>query len=687
MGVIYQGERATDTIQVGNVMSVTTAGTALIERVIGGATVEKRAITSGVKIGPYATPMMVIVSAVNGDANMSQGATSAQATNRLSLATGSQDSSVVNRSTLQSAIDSGGVVYVDSPGDVYLSSPLYIGDDTQLILASGTQLKAKDGSLTSLIQTKAYLAAWSGVAIAWSSGKTATITWANHGLIEGDAVVLQGATLPTHSDWWDIFRVASVIDANTVTIRLPFVPTASPAGTITAKRCNRNIRLDVSIHHNYDNNSTTGQNLGRMASVLAFIADSHVVVRAQNVYKYVMLLAGAINVTGEAWGMPNSRSDTLKFYGPCRNVEIKSYGHASEDCTSVQALEPAAFLAYMPCQGNITNVTVRNAGAYMTTAGSGPFVVYSDDTYSISDILVRDSEMHAMAGTTPAFSVKNGNAFVPSVAKIKDVTLRNNVMSSTGAPAVRIDTKARCLRIDGGRIIPSDADNVRPVSIENGGVLNALIIENLDFESGGWPVASAGYFAQVNGGGICDMIVFRKCVFRGSSNLRVLLINASASCKHVVFEDCEAESIDVLCRVEQGATIAPTVVIRGGKYKGVMTGVNARMSLKVVIDGAPVFDGMSNGVARCELSGTAVELIGGDGAQYLNGSLPFVCLTSATMTPRGKMLPVDIGATGVTKAGGAECYNTAARGTIPANTRVLSDGTNWYNATNLSQTY
>lgn len=603
------------------------------------------------------------------------------------ITSSNEDFASYNVKAIQDALDKGGIVCVDARGDVYLNSPVYVGDNTELVIAKGTTLKAKAGSLTSLVQTKAMLAPWSTVSVAWASGKTATITWTNHSLVEGDALVLQGATLPAGSDWWDVYRVSSVVDANTVTIRLPFAPTAAPSGTITAKRCNRNIRLDVSLHHNYDNNSTTGQNMGRMASVLAFIADSHVVVRAQNVYKYVMLLAGAINVTGEAWGLPNSRSDTLKVYGPCRNIEMRVYGQASEDCASFQALEPAAFIAYMPSHGNITNVTVRNAGAYNTTAGSGAMVVYSDETYSISDVLVRDSELHSMAGTTPAFAFRNGNAFVPATAKIKDVTLRNNVMSSAGAPAVRVDTKARCLRIDGGRIIPSDADNVRPISIENGGVLNALIVENLDFESGAWPVAGSGYFAQVNGGGICDVIIFRKCVFRGSSNLRVMLINASSSCKHILFEDCEAESIDVLCRVEQGATIAPTVVIRGGKYKGVLTGVNARMSLKVVIEGAPVFDGMTNGVARCELSGTAVELIGGDGAQYLNGSLPFVCLTTATMTPRGKMLPVDIGATGVTKAGGAECYNTAARGTIPANTRVVSDGTNWYNATNLSQTY
>ena len=70
---IYQGGFATDTIQAGNVMTITSSGSALVERFDGQGLIDKTAISGTKLLGPYIKPVQVRITALSGNVTYSQG--------------------------------------------------------------------------------------------------------------------------------------------------------------------------------------------------------------------------------------------------------------------------------------------------------------------------------------------------------------------------------------------------------------------------------------------------------------------------------------------------------------------------------------------------------------------------------------------------------------------------------------
>lgn len=587
-----------------------------------------------------------------------------------------------NRSAIQSALDTGGSNLVSGHGIVWMDGPVYVGDNTAFKTTEGVTLKQKAGTNALMVGTKQLLTVASNVTVTWSAGNTAAVGWTGHGCAVGDAVALQGVVGTTAFDWWEVARVSSVVDADNVVLRLPATPSAAPTGQMTAKRCHRNVFIDVAIDYNFAQNPSGAQgNYARMGVVAGFVADSRIDVRGNDLYKYVCMIAAADNVQGSAVNGALANSDTLKVYGPTNNVTFYAEGQAAEDCASTQMLEPAAFIAYMPTRGNIHNVTILRPSAANTSAGSGPLVVYADDTFYADGLLIDSGEARSYTNTTPGINIKSGVGFSSASSKLRNLTIRGTRVSSAGYAAIELNTKINKLMLDGVQLSASGAATVRLIRVPNGGNVDELTIQDVNFNTGAWPTAS-GYLVEVGNGGVVGTLKFRRCVFRGSSSLRAVLAASGCAVKTIVFDDCDGLNIDVLARIEQAGI---TVVIRSGAYSGVLTIVNMRASGTVVLQGRPQISGATNAVVRAEIAGTVVDVYA-DSPPMLTTSPIATCLTTAVVNYKSDAISADLTATGANKAAGNRCFSTVATGAIPANRPVVCDGTNWFNATNLAQT-
>lgn len=595
----------------------------------------------------------------------------------------SESDAAENLARLQSAYQAANGKLVIAGGTVYINDRFLVDDGAHVVTAPGTTIKAAAGSNTLLIGTAPLDESWATVTVTWSAGRTASIAWTGHGRQVGDDVVLQGGT-PAAS-WDNIFTVTSVTDADNIVVDLPFLPSAGPSGAVTAKRCIRNPYVDVSLDYNFANNPGAAY-MDRMASIFAFVSRGEFHIKTQDVYKYGSMLAGAADCDLYVESFVPVNSDTVKVYGPSRNVRVHAVGQAAEDTISSQGLEPSAFIGYMPCKGVINGVEFIDSYCRATTAGSGAAVIYSDDTYSQRGVKISGGELYA-GGSIPAVTIKNGSGFTPASALLGDIEVSPAVIGARGAPALDVQTRAGRVIFAPSVVIPPDAATTRIVRVPNGGVVEMLHIRGKRFDMAGWPSAT-GYFAEIAGGGIARELLIEDCVFLGGSALRLILAAASSSCNTITLRNCVATGVDGLVRIDATPTITPKVIIDGGDYSGVPQGVNARTSMTVVICNSPKFADMNLGVLRAELAGTVVEYIN-DGSRILTGtSVDFVALTSAVINFKAPNLGVDIGATGVNKAAGNACFNTGTgRGTIPQNRPVVCDGTSWFNATNLSHTF
>lgn len=600
------------------------------------------------------------------------------------------DSPSANRAAIQAALDAGGRVVIDaggSGGDVVINGTVYVGDNTTFETAPGTVLKQADSTNKAVIASKATLATPATVTAAWVNTATAsaTLTWAGHALSEGDAVVLQGAN---EAEWWLVARVSAVTDANTVVLRLPRPVSAAPTGTLTARRCNRRVNVNVAIDYNRRGNNTAAGATDRMASVVAFLCDSDITVRARDVAKYSLLLAGCDNVTASGTSYPTANSDTVKVYGPAVNMRVHAEGQGPEDCVTTQALEPEQFVPYMPCQGNIYGVTIRDASARATTAGAGAMVVYGDERYITAGIVIEGGEARGMGGSMHGLVLRGGNTFDPALIKIEDVTVRNILLGASGNHCVSINCRVGRLRLDAARFSPPDSNAMRLLRVNTGGNLDELIIENLNLNVTPWPTASASYGIEISGTGtVTNTLVLRRCRVRGNANLRLILLS-NATVRTVILEDCDMATLDAVMRNNDVAGV--TVIVRGGRYDGVLSIANMRTSGRLILQGSPQINNASNGVVRAELAGTVVE-VDADSEPILTGtSYLTVALSGAVVHPKSDKLKVDIGGTGnntIGRAAGNRAFALTARGTIPANTPVVCDGTKWASAVDTTLTY
>lgn len=549
------------------------------------------------------------------------------------------------------------------------SNQITLSDSAEAVGLKGFLLYQPDGTNNWQVATSAYKAGAKACTVTWSAGNVATITvTGGHGCVEQDAFVLQVADEVNDPKWAEVLRTVSVTDANTLTARLPFLPTAAPVGAVTFRRCTRNVVVDLDLDYNYAGNSGAGSTPARMAMVLAFLADSTIRVRGKNVYKYLVLAAGCDNCTFDVGSYPNSRSDTFKLYGPAANNTIKVYGQASEDCVSVQAMEPAAFIGYMPCRGNIRGTRLRDISAFVTTAGSGPVVIYADPTYTISGTVVDGGVSKALAGTADGLVIRAGSGFTATNANLIDVSIKNMAIGSAGGSCIAVRTPMRKLAIENCQIEAPGNTSLYSVYINNDVDVLEFVGQTFDFSG----VATTGFLMYVVAN--VKTMVFRNCKMRGSSTARFMLFDgATSSLDTLIFDNCNIETMDVLARFEVAMVKAPTVIIRGGTISGVLTITNFRKTGgKLLLEG-PTISGATNGVCRSEGAGVITDVYGL--ANLATPAQLAVAVSSGKVNLRTPWMSFDHTAAVLNNADGNEFVTSTAAGTLTVGMPVIGDGT------------
>ena len=588
-----------------------------------------------------------------------------------------------NRALIMSALATGRVVTIRGAGTdaVFVSSHVSV-DSNQSIKTEGPTIKMRPGVSDFVIGTTSEDAAYSSVSVAWSAGNEATITWANHGCVHGDAVVLQGVIGTTYRKWFDVVRVQSVTDANTFKVTLEWTPTASPTGAMTAKKCVKNISVDVRVNHNYSGGNN-GAGRTRMASVWSFVSDSTINVKADpDTAKYVALVAGAMNVQGSAVGLIETTSDTLKYYGPLRNVQMRAEGNSpTEDCFTIQPYEPPAFIAYMPCLGEINGVSVDRPSA-ITGGGSGAIVVYSDSQFGMSGLVI-DKGIAASFGSTPGLHLRFGEG-TPSTETIGDITVNGTQISSGNASTVRVQSfKARSLTFNGAKLQAPKDSTLRVIDLDSASLLRVLKFSDMDIDLGAWPSVT---WQAVLLNGTVDLVEFVNCNIRGSSNLRLVFVNIGSSVREIRFTNCTATGIDSLVSVQTGALVATRIKFDGGYYNMPTLASSKISGVVVEVSANTVIDNATNGILRYDTAATSGVLVD-HGASYLGTSVPFTGVNGGTVELRAPYTSVDISSTSQKRVMGSQCIASVAKGTIPAGHPVISDGTSWYSRITPSLTY
>lgn len=589
-----------------------------------------------------------------------------------------------NTVLLANALASSYPVDITKPGVVWVSDTLLVKSNGVLTTGKNTWIKQVAGTNKTLVRNYASTLAGQAITITYVSGRTASINLVGHGKNVGDAVVIQGVT-GGDLKWNDVFKVHSVTDADNFAISLIDIPVGSPTGSPLLFSCDHNMTVDVNLDYNYSQNSSAAATPDRMAAVFNFVAGSSCKVRGRDTYKYVSQIGGAIDcdtlTTGE------SSSDLHKTYGPARDVRSSVRGSSKDDCASLQCKEPLAFAGYQLSKGPINNCSLQDLSV---TQGdhvpSGAIVIYADDQYRHDGILIAGPGS-AVSNERAGLSIKNGDTFSSTVGSIGRVKVKDLVLGAkAGQYAANVSAHVEVLVIDSVELLQSDAAT-QWFRQENTSVIKVLEFRNLNLDAVGY-TGSTAYLFNLNGA--VDSVVFRNCraVGQVSPGNKARLCNIGTNgVKSIRVDGGYYEYLDQLFNIAASNTVTTNVEIGGGAVVKNCSGVIAAASnIKVVLAHA-VFDTVPNGVVRPSGAGVLATVYGGDLTTFTAASA-ITCVSSATARPFGANLPVDIGATGITKAAGASCFNTGSgRGTVPQNRPVSCDGASWFNTTNLSHTF
>lgn len=600
------------------------------------------------------------------------------------------ETAAANRAAIQAALNRRGFVRLAGIGTCWIDDSLIIDDGTHLVVDRSLRLKQTANGGKNLLATRAFVerANTTTVTISWAAELMAVVTWPAHGLTVADYVWVQGATEGVYNQ---VFPVHRVLDADSFEIVLPRKPNATAAGTIVAKRCTRDWSVTGGVwdYNNTENTATSGT-LDKMCIVAAVSARFKLSrMRLVDLAQRGVQLGAVMNYELDDVTSEGTKGDGFKVYGPARKGKISFFSSLSEgdDGCSIQPKEADAFSQYRFTFGDVIGLEIDHArpvGRNDAGSGAGALVVYASDDEVIDGIEIRNFDgYHEQA---PQISIKNGDGF--SAGRVERVTISGlRAHANSGSRAITTSCDIGVLKILDVEYHPGNTS--QSLFRQGGGSIDHLIFDGAQAQSTFWPSVAGNSVIDISSAAVaCKNIQLKNVTFRGASASfgRLLYVNGAPQVRSVILDQCDVETLNTAVQFDQGAATLRRLTIRGGHYKTLPQVVDCRSAATVNLQGAD-FDSISNGVVRAQTGTIVVEVTGGDSCTF-NSAAAISCVAPATANPKGWNLPVDIGATNIAKAAGNFCFNIgAARGTIPQNRPVVCDGTSWFCATNLSQTF
>ena len=575
-----------------------------------------------------------------------------------------------NTNLIQAAIDRGGKVVIPvGTGTVYHSSRLVIGDDADIDF-QGAQLKRTSESFPNSIVTKAYVDAPASVTVSWSSGRTATIGWAAHGKNVGDYVSISGAPIGTGtpSVFQGIFRIASVVDANNLTITLYRKPRASPTGTWFARSPTNNFKIRNLVLE--FNTESSASNMGTHAIILAHAMNFKVECPAfANVLKYCIfaysVYGGRIeNVYAE------TLSDGVHIFGPARNVVVDGIsGKFSDDLMAVSSRDLTGNWVDVS-GGDIVGVRGFNLSGSSTTALAQ---VYSHVGYLIDDLEYANVTGDCLNSAVNIFGdqTDGGSITKLTLSGISSPAPINITTYGGGAAATTIQSL-----VIKDSPLQTNTDTSQAITFGAYAVVKKLLIENCVSDDG-YGTSASGVLFLMNG--TVENITVRGGRYVFGANGRLIgWSGTTAGTKKIVIDDVVQEGGNTV--VNKGATVTdvPQIVLSNSRFKGVYDVVALSSNADVVRNGC-TFDGITGAVVHVYNAAATAVNDWETGCQYPStADAKRVVCSAGTYNPKSLDIRVDVGATGVAKAAGNLAFNIGSgRGTLVQNRHVTCNGTNY----------
>ena len=280
-----------------------------------------------------------------------------------------------NVGLIQSALIAGGMVQITTPGTYYINNTLIIYNNNQLALGPGVTVRMLPGSNKSILCNASFTAPLTAVTgNPTSSGTTITVAATAHGLAVGDYAFLGGSTVDGYEG---IFPVASVVDANNLTLTADYAPaSATSSGTCYIRKADVNISISGPGVFDQDRANQTLSGVENHAIRLQGVRNlnlNRVVV--QNANKYALHLITVQDFMVDRPYFPITNSDGVHIEGFARDGTIlHPSGKVGDDMVAFTCMKfaPAAAYAYtVPSNyhpGNQLDIDVFGVGGRTSQA-------------------------------------------------------------------------------------------------------------------------------------------------------------------------------------------------------------------------------------------------------------------------------------------------------------------------------
>lgn len=605
----------------------------------------------------------------------------------------------VNTAAIQAAITAGGQVTITTPGTYLINDTLVYGSNTHLKLAPGVVIKMAPSINKTLLVSDA-LARYTagGVTVTPTLGTAGDVTVVSlayasaHGRSVGDAIYTWGVTPWVYCG---VFRVESVTNATTLTIRLPYTPSIAPTGTMKAIVATQNTTIEGGLwDYDFSNNgSATALNVHGIA--LYFAENCHIKsgTRVTNCNKYAFVSAGTLNCTIDA-NSPYNQSDGVKMYGPARNTHVLGVtGTFGDDVCSLQAYENLSqYYAYVATAGGeLYNVSAKNINATTSPTASVATLYLTDG------IMSEHIEFDGIYGYGTYAGVRiEGLTQATSRAGSVKISNLGGQGYTNRALLVKLCT-VRSITIDKWKLNPDAAGTINSLLFQTTSTVDQVVISNPDVSGmdtgSGYAWASSGSAPAILVNGtikhlIADMGLMNSAqIYQG-----IFLSLASCTVNKATISNGVFNGAVSIVYVSGTLGATPNIEFNCNYIKGPYRLVGADSSCNIMLSGN-VIDAAQHGVVRTT-GAVTVNITSNGTNQFIgttvNATTGIYTIASGTpvVSVKGWDIPAVLNATGMTKTNGSYCYNTAtAAGTIVQNRLVTCNGTNWVQVDDTTKTY
>lgn len=565
----------------------------------------------------------------------------------------------------------GGAKLVTSKAGTYrFRETIVLPERTSFVSGAAVRWQLAADANCNMLVNAAYLRTPTAITGAWSSGIVFTITWAAHGFAVDDHVWLADFA---PSRFNGVFRVATVVNADTFTVLLDRIGTTITDANGLGRAADRNVEIIGGVW-DYNNQAAAGQALH--AIILGGIENLRVEnVRGKNATKYVMNIGAVNNFVVDGLVFDDTPSDGLKLYGPATNGVISNVGGATgDDMVSYQTREPDAFAVYRWTYGDIINVKASNFFGVHDSGVGRLLVIYGSPNELMDDIEVSSiSGSSTVVGASP-ITLTAGTGLSGVFGKI---AIRNVRCDAVEAIVFAANGAYDILEIDGitgqgkkafqtGSTLSVDNLLIRGVSVDitdsstdstvtlNGGTFGLVSVKDgQDAETG-----TQYYVSSFNS--TIDTLAIEGNDSVGGASRRFANIG-SGTVSHVRLIGNNTGNLSNFFVLSSGVSGNPLIEAYGNQCDGAagMAFLNLSSSCKVAAGGNQCVNA-GNGFIRT--GGTPTIQIRSDGTNILAaGSWVVVPSGTPVLTLYGWDLTVDpIALTGLAATNGQYCTSSQA---------------------------